>query len=261
MKKTRGKGTANKWNETSVLAEMKKYSSRSEFQRASVAAYRFARLNGLLNTYFNMKRIGKPRKWTRDSVIREALRFQTRSEFSKGNPSAYNAAKKSKLIDELFGHVRNQWTTETIRKELMKYSSRTDFYRHSGSAYSICLQRFKPLMDELLPATSDRNGCDNDTIYIWRAVGQFFNGNPVYKIGVTSHRLGMIRIKQVATEAEFDYELICCEKVVGKATNVERKLHLLGEDPKYTDLNGKTEFRALTDSALYAAISIVCGSL
>lgn len=38
---------------------------------------------------------------------------------------------------------------------------------------------------------------DRDTVYIWRAVNERYNGNSVYKIGITSARLGKQRITEV----------------------------------------------------------------
>ena len=107
----------------------------------------------------------------------------------------------------------------------------------------------------------DRPLSDNDAIYIWRAVGEYFNGNPVYKIGVTSARLETKRIKQCAAAAGFEFDLICCEPVQGKASELEKKLHILGENPGYTGIDGATEFRALSDSALYAAVSLICSAI
>ena len=197
---------------------------------------------------------GKIRFWTVDRVTEEAKKFKTRKEFSAGSASAYNAAKKLKLLDTLFGFVRNQWCEESLRAEALKYSSRIEFYRESGSAYATALRR--GMIDDLFP---DRmGGTDNDAIYIWRAVDQFYNGNPVYKIGVTSTRLGTLRIEQVAKESGFDFSTVCCETIRCRANDLEKKLHLLGESPGYVGFNGCTEFRSLSDSALYVAISLIC---
>jgi hypothetical protein len=197
---------------------------------------------------------GKVRYWTADRVIEEASKYDSRKEFYIGNASAYNAAKKLKMMDSLFGFIRKQWTEESLRDEASKYSTRVEFYRGNGSAYATALRQ--GMIDILFP---DRcGGTDNNAVYIWRAKGQFFNGNPVYKIGVTSTRLGTLRIEQVAKAAGFEFSIVCCESVKCKANDLEKKLHLLGESPVYDGFNGYTEFRALSDSALYAAISIIC---
>jgi hypothetical protein len=254
----RGKGKNNKWNRETVSEEMRKHQYRSDFQKASIAAYRYARLNGMLDDRFKDLKEKRVRKWTIEKITSESKKYKSRSHFSRGSASAYNAAKELGILKDLFGFEKRQWTSDSMRNEMRKFSTRTDFYRNSGSAYCTALKKFKKEMDEILPITTTRNGCDDDVIYIWRAVGQFFNGNPVYKIGVTSSRLGNRRIEQVANQADFEYELICCELVQGKATDIEKKLHILGENPNYLDINGCTEFRALSDSALYVAISMIC---
>lgn len=254
----RGKGKNNKWNRETVSEEMRKHRYRSDFQKASIAAYRFARINGMLDDHFEDLKEKRNRKWTIEKIISESKNYESRSHFSRGSASAYNAAKELGILKDLFGFQKRQWTSETMRAEMNKFSTRTEFYRKSGSAYCTALKKFKKEMDEILPISTTRNGCDDDAVYVWRAVGQFFNGIPVYKIGVTSARLGTRRIEQVASDAGFDYELICCERVQGKATDIEKKLHILGENPNYLDINGCTEFRALSDSALYVAISMIC---
>ena len=45
------------------------------------------------------------------------------------------------------------------------------------------------------------------------------------------------------------------------AQQEKRKLHILGDNPSYSNFNGASEFRALSDSALYAAVSLICNQL
>jgi hypothetical protein len=97
---------------------------------------------------------------------------------------------------------------------------------------------------------------DNDAIYIWRAVGQSFNGHPVYKIGITSSRLGDQRIEQVAKATGFDAEIVVMVQVEN-ARHVEEELHTLGHDPQYVGHDGATEFRALSDDDLSLALDFV----
>lgn len=245
--------TRKKWNFDSVSAEMSKYSRRSDFQKASVAAYRFARINGMLDTHFQSKRVTYTRKWTVEAVTTEASKFSSRVDFYRENGSAYNAAKKLGLLDSLFGFVRNQWSEDSLRDEASKYSSRIEFYRKSGSAYATALKR--GMIGELFPERF--GGTDDDVIYIWLAVGQVFNGNPVYKIGVTSSRLGTIRIEQVAKSLGVKFITVCQRVVVSKASDIEKVLHGMGESPMYVGFNGASEFRSMSDTVLCEAIAII----
>lgn len=245
--------TRKKWNFDSVSAEMSKYSRRSDFQKASVAAYRFARLHGMLDTHFSKDHRGRVTKWTVDAITSEAAKFHSRVEFYRGNASAYNAAKKSGLLNSLFGFARNQWSEDSLRNEASKYASRIEFYRKSGSAYATALR--KGMIGELFPERF--GGTDDDVIYIWLAVGQVFNGNPVYKIGVTSSRLGTIRIEQVAKSLGVKFITVCQRVVVSKASDIEKVLHGMGESPMYVGFNGASEFRSMSDTVLCEAIAII----
>jgi len=88
---------------------------------------------------------------------------------------------------------------------------------------------------------------DNDAIYLWRAEGVQHNGTPVYKIGMTSARLGNWRIGHVAKASGFTPTVLRHVKVTEKATFIECRLLEMGIDPGYTGFAGCTEFRALTD--------------
>ena len=102
----------------------------------------------------------------------------------------------------------------------------------------------------------DRIFSDNDTIYIWKAKDCHHHGKQVYKIGITSARLGDERIKHVARKQGIEAEIITLTYVRGQATDIERRLHNLGEDPKYAG-HGGTEFRALSESELKLALEII----
>ena len=198
--------------------------------------------------------------WSDDEkILTEGRKYQSRQEFELGCVSAYQRAVRRGLIDQLYPSQRADWSDdEKVLAEGRKYLSKSAFALGSKSAYNVA--RVRNLLD-LIDFPENNAPSDNDAIYIWRAVGQFYNGNPVYKIGVTSARLGTARIEQVAKESGFEFDLICCEPVQCKAHELERKLHVLGEDPQFTGFNGATEFRALSDSALYAAVSLICSSI
>lgn len=243
-----------KWTEDLAFAEGRKYKSRSEFKRGSGSAYQVARQHGLLEQLYPSKTAA----WSDDQILAEGCKYISRRAFYLGSPSAYNRALQRNLLDQLYPSTLRDWSSDnTVLVEGGKYKSRREFQRGpSSSAYVVALQR--NLLD-LIDFPENNAPSDNDAIYIWRAVGQHYNGNPVYKIGVTSVRLGTVRVEQVAEASGFEFDLICCEPVACKATDLEAKLHILGEDPGYTGFDGATEFRALSDSALYAAISMICG--
>ncbi len=98
---------------------------------------------------------------------------------------------------------------------------------------------------------------DRDTVYIWRAVNERYNGNSVYKIGITSARLGKQRITEVTKASGSKAELIVMAEMPGQAVEVEAKLLTMGDSPGYTGFCGATEFRALSDNELDKSLSII----
>lgn len=98
---------------------------------------------------------------------------------------------------------------------------------------------------------------DNDAIYVWKAIGQFYNGVQLYKIGATSSRLADKRIKLVAKKIKMEFEIITLRSVPGSAQYLESKLLNFGLDPEFIGFDGATEFRALTDEVLTEIIQTI----
>jgi hypothetical protein len=105
------------------------------------------------------------------------------------------------------------------------------------------------------PECCERYG-DNDTIYIWRVTGALHDGKPVYKIGITSARLGEERIKHVAKKHKVGYEIIIFAKTRVPAMRIEERIKRIGENPGYTG-DGATEFRAWSEMELQRALDII----
>lgn len=242
-----------KWTEQELRTAASLVSSRGELQIHWPSAYRAARRLNLIDELFPGPRKQRDITWTEEKVREEALKFKSRKAFYTGNGSAYNAAKKLNILDSLFGFVRKYWDVETISEEASKYSNRLEFCRGNGSAYARALKL--GMVDELFPDRA--GGTDDDVIYIWKAVGHFFNDLPVYKIGITSDRLGTTRIEQVAKEMNAEFSIVCCEKMILPASSVEKKLLILGVSPGYVGINGGSEFRAMSDATLSIALGII----
>lgn len=244
------------WVESNIRTEADKYDTRVSFEEGCPGAVTAARERhpGLLDELFPRLQRTTP---TLEEAKQLAKNYPSRKAFSKEHSPAYNVCRKAGVLDELFddkrGYSRFKWTEEAVREEAKKYKTKREFERDARGAAARA--RKLGIIDEL--GLEGYPPSDNDAIYIWRAVGQHYNGNPVYKIGVTSTRLGTARIEQVAKESGFEFDLICCEPVRCKASELEKKLLILGEDPQFTGFNGATEFRALSDSALYAAVSLI----
>ncbi len=92
------------------------------------------------------------------------------------------------------------------------------------------------------------------TVFFQSHINERYNGSPVYKIGITSARLGKQRIIEGAWSSGSKAKLIVMAKVPGKAVEVERELLAMGGN---TGFCGSTEFRALSDTELNKALSII----
>ena len=98
---------------------------------------------------------------------------------------------------------------------------------------------------------------DSDTVYVWKAIGHMFNGLQVYKFGTTSARLENRRISEVARFADMDFDIVILTTVTVHASELESQLLQIGTNPHYKGFNGASEFRALTDDELKAAIDLI----
>ena len=94
---------------------------------------------------------------------------------------------------------------------------------------------------------------DNDAVYIWKVVGE----KDVYKIGITSFRLGDKRIRSTAMNNAIGYDLKIL-KQVENALSVEKELLKLGEVcDLFLGNDGGTEFRYLSHKELEKALSMI----
>ncbi len=141
--------------------------------------------------------------------------------------------------------------------------SKFEYINSSKKSIIICLKcenEFKQTPEDHLRGRGCSN-CkstrDNNVIYIWRAIGELYDDKPLYKIGVTSSRLRKNRIIQVAGKLGWDYEIVLYEKVFCEASELEKKIHELGTNPKLVGFDGATELRAFNGIELQKAKVIV----
>lgn len=93
---------------------------------------------------------------------------------------------------------------------------------------------------------------DNDVVYLWENTAD----PGVFKVGITSDSMGGTRIRQCCAHNAMEARIIFMLKVPD-ARNVESQLLRLGTDPGYgPEMDGYTEFRALTDQELGQAVKI-----
>jgi len=181
-------------------------------------------------------------------------------EVSKAKVKAY--MKTYNATDEAKARRKAGQSTPEYKakaKTYLKTYAATDEYRAKKKFYYAkdeCKARAKKYYAARYIKTGNPTS-DNNVIYIWEAIDEFFNGEQVYKIGVTSARLGEARIHQCAKKSGKDANVLILENVNGKATDIEAEILKLGEDPKYIECDGYTEFRALNNDDLDKALDLI----
>lgn len=197
--------------------------------------------------------------WTKEKCLSYAVKHKTPKEWREHHEKSYSTAVKRGWYRECVKHMEytpnKYWTRERCLRIATKYTTRADWERGHRQSY-IAAVKNKPLFDECVSHMESRAPTDNDCLYIWKAVNQYFHGKNVYKIGVTSQRLGTWRIKHVARSHGFNFEIVVMRNIKTDAAKVEKQLLKLGDDPKFIG-DGGTEFRAMSDKELSTAISMI----
>jgi hypothetical protein len=246
------------WTDEMLAAEAEKYETRGAFAEGNSGAYSTARKRGILNAICGHME-AQSTCWTDEMLGAEAAKYETRKAFKKGNSGAYSTARKRGILDAICGHMEVQrihWTYEMLAAEAEKYETRKAFEKGNAGAYNTARKR--GILDAICEhMVAGYTAGDNDAIYIWRAVGHRHNGKDVYKIGVTSTRLGDQRIQTVANVIDTEADIVILKAVEGRATDVERELHKVGDDPQYVGMDGATEFRAMDEDELAQAVALV----
>jgi hypothetical protein len=252
------------WNLETLRAEALKFQTRQEFQQKNGAAYKAAGLLKIRDEICgHMIKLKNPKGyWTPETLHAEALKYDTKVDFrEKSNPAFLTASRKG-LLDQICSHMEagklpnGYWLIkENCAAEAMKYTNRRAFSLANSSAYHGA--DVNGWLDEICTHMDFNPSSDSDAVYIWKAIGHMFNGLQVYKFGTTSARLEDRRISEVARFAAMDFDIVILTKVSVHASELESQLLQIGINPQYKGFNGASEFRALTDSELDAALDLI----
>lgn len=248
------------WTKELLELEAKKYETRAEFQRSNMSAYQKARRTGVLNEICaHMLWEGGKTTWEKQEIHDEALKYTTRSEFAKKSANLYGKACEQGILDDVCSHMvvkRIKWTFEKIKAVAANYTTRSEFNYKEKGAYLYAYR--KGWLDEICKHMIDGYPTDNDAVYIWRVIDLMYNGKLVFKVGITSTRLDDIRIRRCASKNKMNYEIVILKSVQkGMALKIERLLKTIGENPKLSKSDGFSEFRAMTDTELNHATTLI----
>jgi len=129
------------WTYEMLVAEAKKYSSRSDFS-ANSNAHQIAAKRGVLDEICSHMEL-KITRWTDALVLAEAAKYESRSDFKESSHLAYVAAQRRNLLDGACDHMEYKskpWSDEDIAKEAQKYQTRGAF-QNASTAYGIATSR------------------------------------------------------------------------------------------------------------------------
>lgn len=168
--------------------------------------------------------MGRPRKYkepTMEELRAEASKHATKTEFNKASPKLYRYAWSNGLLDELCAHMfdaRKEWTLEKLQAEAAKYTTRSDFQKANNKAYQAA--RYHGFLDQVCSHMDPRSKSDYDTIYI-----AHLPGTDIYKVGLTSKRLGLNRLNQIQPAVTL-IAYVCFDKQVSQ---IEQALLRIGQ--------------------------------
>lgn len=252
------------WSPERLYAEALKYQTRQEFQQKNGAAYKAAGLRKIRDQICgHMLKLKNPKgHWTPETLHAEALKYSNKVEFrEKSNPAFLTASRKG-LLEQICSHMEagklpnGYWQNkENCAAEALKYMNRRAFSLANSSAYHGA--DVSGWLDEICSHMDFNPSSDSNAVYVWKAKGHMFNGLQIYKFGTTSARLEDRRISEVARFAGMEFEIIILTKVTVHASELESQLLQLGINPHYQGFNGASEFRALTDDELKAALDLI----
>ena len=245
------------WSDEDLINDASRFETRNEWRLNSSRAYKVAWQRNLLDVCCAAMR--NRFTWTTEALIEDASRYATRADWRLNSGGAYSVAKSRGLLEACCAgmrQLRTDWTDEDLIEDASRFTTRADWRRDSPNAYPAALRR--NLLDVCCAGMQRAaGGSDNDAIYIWRAIGETFNGEQIYKIGVTSARLGTHRIEEVCQRGNMQAEIIILAQVAGRASQLELQLLEIGTNPGFSSFNGSSEFRAMSDEQLKQALALI----
>jgi hypothetical protein len=132
------KSKARKWTKEAVIGDAQKYSTRSEWRKAS-HAYSIAHRNGWIDEACSHMTVLWAAKWGKEAVLLDALKYQARGEWETKSSGAVASAKRNGWYEEATQHMPmliEKWTKESVIADARKYQTRGEWYAKSKS-YSI----------------------------------------------------------------------------------------------------------------------------
>lgn len=198
------------------------------------------------------------KKWTREDIIESARRFNTKNEWKKGELKVYRACcDRGWLNDsEITGHmvaVLESWDKPKLVKSARQFSTRGEWAKGDSKAYQFCWKHgWMDDHDITGHMVAGHTVSDNDAVYFYEFE---YARTTLYKIGLTSVRLGDERIKYVMGKAGCQPSNIFIWQV-DNAREIEQKMLAAGTQQEFYHGEGSTEMRILTPEQVRQVLRI-----
>lgn len=159
------------------------------------------------------------------------------------------------MLDQYCAHMESpitNWTVDQVSDLAKPFQYKKDFERAHPNAYrwayrSGVIEKISEHMDACSTTS------DYDCVYMWAPAGF----PDVFKVGVTSMRLGDARIREVASRGGLQVESVVTANVTD-ARKIEAKLLSLGQSFCFGRVfTGSTEFRFYLPEALEQCMDIM----
>ena len=145
------------WDYNRCKEEALKYTSRSQFYRSGISAYKSALKNLWLDSICShMDELKKPKGFwfEKENCVVEAKKYNSRNDFYENSKGAYDSASKHFWLDEICKHMdggikpKGYWDIkDNCLKESKKYETRNELQKGCRSAYRSAMRN--EWMDEI----------------------------------------------------------------------------------------------------------------
>lgn len=245
------------WTVEKALQESKRFETRKEFRIKEPSAYAYLvkkKASYLLSFNYELKRHSLS-DW---DVLCALKSSKSRSEFRSKRPREYSAYCKRDHLKRLGADshlpkskTSKKWNHQNVKILAKRYKSISVFAKENSGAYSYAYENgiVKDISMHMDRPKSNFNVC-----YMW--IADVIDERFIVKVGVTSKRLGMRRIKYVSLKSGYT-PLESWSKETNNALKIESKLKGLGVSAKLGGFSGSSEFFIYTKNELETAKEIL----
>ena len=196
----------------------------------------------------------------RESVTKEicleiASTCFNRNELQKKDCYVYKVMYKNGWLEEIFPSrfMRpEKYTYEELKEIAAKYESKNSFKWGDYNAYHRA--RTRPYFEEICSHMKTFSKCDNDVLYLYKT-----NLPDIYKVGITSLRLGKRRLMELKSHSGLDFEPVLIVNL-SDAKSVEKEILKLGRCPDHFEFGGYKELRMLTQEEVNQIVDVMKAS-